>query len=66
MHSTHLSFEFQGGYKALDLLTQHGAPQAQAEAVAEAIIRHQDVGETGMISQLGFLIQVGRRLAGLV
>ncbi|KAL1306729.1 hypothetical protein AAFC00_005394 [Neodothiora populina] len=58
MRSTHLSFEFQGGYKALDLLSQNGSPQAQAEAVAEAIIRHQDCGETGMIAQLGFLIQI--------
>lgn len=58
MHNTHLSFEFQGGYKALDLLTQNGSPQAQAEAVAEAIIRHQDCGETGMVSQLVFLIQI--------
>lgn len=58
MHSTYLSFEFQGGYKALDLLKQQGSPQAQFEAVAEAIIRHQDCGESGMIAQLGFLIQI--------
>lgn len=50
---TQLSFEFQGGMQALQLLTQHGASQSQAEAVAEAIIRHQDLGETGNQTTVG-------------
>ncbi|KAI5367749.1 Putative HD/PDEase domain, cyanamide hydratase [Septoria linicola] len=57
-HSTHLSFEFQGGFIALQQLQSFGAPQAQAESVCEAIIRHQDPGETGTISQMGQLIQL--------
>lgn len=50
---TQMSFEFLGGYTALDLLKQHNAPQSQAEAVAEAIIRHQDLGETGNQTTVG-------------
>lgn len=54
-----MSFEFYGGMLALDLLgKQLGAPQSQAEAVAETIIRHQDLGETGNITFLGQLIQL--------
>lgn len=56
--STHMSFEFQGGFLALQQLQELGAPKAQAESVCEAIIRHQDPGETGMISRLGQLIQI--------
>ena len=53
-----LSFEFYGGLLALNLLQQDlGAPKAQAESVAEAIIRHQDLGESGKITTLGLLIQ---------
>jgi cyanamide hydratase len=57
--STHLSFEFWGGIYALNLL-QHSlnAPQSQSEAVAEAIIRHQDIRTTGKITFLGQLIQL--------
>jgi len=55
--STHLSFEFKGAIIALHLLTALHAPQAQAEAVCETIIRHQDVaGETGMVAALTALI----------
>jgi cyanamide hydratase len=38
--------------------SQLGAPQSQAEAVTEAIIRHQDLGTTGKITFLGQLIQL--------
>ena len=34
------------------------APTAQAEAVTEAIIRHQDIGTTGKITSLGQLLQL--------
>ena len=50
--STRLSFEFQGGYISLDLLKSLGADVAQAEAVCETIIRHQDLGDTGNITTL--------------
>ena len=58
MHSTLLSFEFQGGMLAHSLLTSLGAPVAQAEAICEAIIRHQDLGDTGTITTLGALVQL--------
>ncbi|ROW09778.1 hypothetical protein VMCG_02164 [Cytospora schulzeri] len=59
LRSTHLSFEFYGGILALDLVgNQLGAPRSQAEAVAEAIFRHQDLGTTGKITFLGQLIQL--------
>ncbi|KAL6703664.1 hypothetical protein ACN47E_009438 [Coniothyrium glycines] len=56
--STHMSFEFQGGFIALQQLQSFGAPQAQAESVAEAIIRHQDPGKSGTISRMGQLVQL--------
>jgi hypothetical protein len=53
-----MSFDFQGGFIALAKLQEFGAAKIQAESVAEAIIRHQDPGETGTISAMGQLIQV--------
>lgn len=56
---TLMSFEFYGGFIALDLLhKQHKAPIEQAESVAEVIIRHQDIGNVGTITTLGLLIQL--------
>jgi cyanamide hydratase len=57
-NATHMSFEFHGGFMALQDLQRFGAPQAQAESVSEAIIRHQDPGETGMITRMGQLVQI--------
>lgn len=54
--STNLSFEFYGGYLALDFLKAHQADIAQAESVCETIIRHQDLGDTGMVSTLTAII----------
>jgi cyanamide hydratase len=54
--STYLSFEFAGGYIALNLLKALQAEIAQAEAVCETIIRHQDLGETGMVSTLTAIV----------
>ncbi|KAF4901403.1 Cyanamide hydratase [Colletotrichum fructicola] len=45
--TTHMSFDIYGGIKALDALKNHGATTDQAEAVCEAIIRHQDMGVDG-------------------
>ncbi|KAK3938249.1 hypothetical protein QBC46DRAFT_441276 [Diplogelasinospora grovesii] len=59
LNATRLSFEFYGGYLSLDLLNkQLGADRSQAEAVCEAIIRHQDIGTVGKITFLGQLIQL--------
>ena len=57
-HGAFMSFEFYGGYLALDQLKQFDCPKGQAESVAEAIIRHQDPVETGTISTIGLLIQL--------
>lgn len=77
--ATRLSFEFLGGYLALELLqkrnnqqnesenqTNRGedggeedvAPRDQAESVAEAIIRHQDLCTVGKITAVGQLLQL--------
>jgi cyanamide hydratase len=56
--ATHMSFEFYGGFMALQELQGFGAPKAQAESVSEAIIRHQDPGETGTITRMGQLVQI--------
>ncbi|KAK3323974.1 hypothetical protein B0T19DRAFT_218908 [Cercophora scortea] len=58
LRATQLSFEFYGGLLARDLLLQHSQSQSQAEAVCEAIIRHQDLGTVGTITLLGQLIQL--------
>ncbi|KAK9234980.1 hypothetical protein V1525DRAFT_411355, partial [Lipomyces kononenkoae] len=65
---TRLSFEFYGGLLALDVLQKPDAgaglspeavaPREQAESVAEAIIRHQDLCEVGKITALGQLLQL--------
>lgn len=73
--STKLSYEFWAGYHALDVLQHasaigpHGsdeegsiASREQAESVAEAIIRHQDVQDKGRISLLTRLIHMGTLL----
>ncbi|THV64882.1 cyanamide hydratase [Aureobasidium pullulans] len=57
-HGTLMSFEFYGGYLAMDQLKQFNSPAGQAESVAEAIIRHQDPVETGTITTVGLLIQL--------
>ncbi|KAI1484542.1 hypothetical protein F5X96DRAFT_663810 [Biscogniauxia mediterranea] len=58
LRATLLSFEFYGGILALNLVRESGAPAAQAEAVAEAIIRHQDLGTVGTITFLGQVVQL--------
>ena len=51
-----MSFEFYGALKSLSVLQESGAPKDQAEAVAEAIIRHQDFGTEGNITFLAQII----------
>lgn len=53
-----MSFEYYGAFKAIGFLRDNGASKDQAEAVGEAIIRHADLGETGMLTSLGMLIQL--------
>ncbi|KAL8995321.1 MAG: hypothetical protein Q9169_004925 [Polycauliona sp. 2 TL-2023] len=57
--ATRMSFEYYGGILALDLLSKKlNAPIEQAESVAEAVFRHQDIGETGTITTIGQLLQL--------
>jgi cyanamide hydratase len=59
LRATLMSFEFYGGLLAHDLLyKENSAPKEQADSVAEAIIRHQDIGESGKITTIGQLIQL--------
>ncbi|KAJ5175967.1 urea hydro-lyase/cyanamide hydratase [Penicillium canariense] len=64
LNATKMSFEFYGGFLALDVLQHQGdsknatAPKDQAESVAEAIIRHQDLCQKGKITAVGQLLQL--------
>ncbi|KAL1985172.1 hypothetical protein VTN96DRAFT_8194 [Rasamsonia emersonii] len=64
VQKTRLSFEFYGGFLALDVLQDAAAspdaiaPREQAESIAEAIIRHQDLCEVGAITAVGQLLQL--------
>ncbi|KAJ5922290.1 hypothetical protein N7516_009993 [Penicillium verrucosum] len=56
--ATRMSFDIYGGIKALSILKDFGATADQAEAAAEAIIRHEDMGVDGTITFIGQLIQL--------
>ncbi|RAL06905.1 putative cyanamide hydratase [Aspergillus homomorphus CBS 101889] len=56
--ATRMSFDLYGGIKALQVLKDFGSTTDQAEAVAEGIIRHQDMGVDGTITFFGQLIQL--------
>ncbi|KAJ5822640.1 cyanamide hydratase [Penicillium robsamsonii] len=56
--ATRMSFDIYGGIKALYVLKDFGATTDQAEAAAEAIIRHEDMGVDGTITYIGQLIQL--------
>lgn len=56
--ATNMSFDIYGGIKALSILKDFGATTDQAEAAAEAIIRHEDMGVDGTITYFGQLIQL--------
>lgn len=64
MDSTRLSYEFWAGIFALDFLQkgEQAATKDQAESVAEAIIRHQDVQPVGNVTLLTTLIHLGTLL----
>lgn len=59
MKATKMSFEFYGGLISRDLILKHtDGDQDYAEAVAEAVIRHQDLGDSGYITTLGLILQI--------
>jgi cyanamide hydratase len=58
LKTTKMSFDFKGAFIAAEWLRKGSAAEDLADAVAEAIIRHQDIGTTGEITVLGGIIQV--------
>jgi cyanamide hydratase len=82
--ATRLSFEFLGGFLALEVLQKKNhnnqnetedrmdggeedvAPRDQAESVAEAIIRHQDLCTVGKITAVGQLLQLATIFGRLI
>ncbi|KAL1744302.1 hypothetical protein HDZ31DRAFT_74318 [Schizophyllum fasciatum] len=59
LRTTRLSFEFAGAILARERLLAHGAPAEQADSVAEAVIRHQDIFVAGgNITTLGQVLQL--------
>jgi cyanamide hydratase len=62
LRATKLSFEYYGGFIAIDLITKNGGSQDLAESVAEAVIRHQDFIEDGNITTVGQVIQLSTTL----
>ncbi|KAF2396597.1 cyanamide hydratase, partial [Trichodelitschia bisporula] len=58
LRATKMSFEWWGALEGLRELRDVGAEKDQAEGVFEAIVRHQDLGETGNITALGAVLQV--------
>lgn len=63
LSETKLSFEFYGGYISRELiLRETGGDTDYADAVAEAIIRHQELTTTGFITTLGLILQIATTL----
>lgn len=58
MQATKMSFEFYGGLLAREIVLEETTNIDYADAVAEAIFRHQDLGDSGYITRLGLIIQV--------
>ncbi|EGW33518.1 uncharacterized protein SPAPADRAFT_60862 [Spathaspora passalidarum NRRL Y-27907] len=58
MHATKLSFESYGGIISRELVLSANGNKDYADAVCEAIIRHQDLGESGYITTLGLILQI--------
>ncbi|KEQ88350.1 cyanamide hydratase [Aureobasidium pullulans EXF-150] len=56
--STRMSFDIHGDIKAMEILRDLGSTKNQAEAVAEAIIHHEDMGVDGTTIFMGQLIQL--------
>ncbi|ODV77118.1 cyanamide hydratase [Suhomyces tanzawaensis NRRL Y-17324] len=58
MNATKMSFETYGGIISRDLVLKETGDKDYADAVAEAIVRHQDLGESGFITTLGLILQI--------
>ncbi|PVH16913.1 uncharacterized protein CXQ87_004471 [Candidozyma duobushaemuli] len=53
-----MSFEFYGGFIAKEFIEEEAKDKTFAEAVCEAVIRHQDIGDSGNITTLGLILQI--------
>ena len=62
LRATKMSFEYYGGFLAYDVITKNGGSQDLAESVTEAIIRHQDFIEDGMLTAVGQALQLATKL----
>ena len=63
MGASKMSFEYYGGILSRELIIDAtGGNQDYADAVTEAIIRHQDLTETGYITTLGLILQIATTL----
>ncbi|CAI4971208.1 CFC_HP_G0078660.mRNA.1.CDS.1 [Saccharomyces cerevisiae] len=63
MRATKMSFEYYGGILSRELVfNATGGNQDYADAVTEAIIRHQDLTGTGYITTLGLILQIATTL----
>lgn len=59
LHATKMSFEFYGALIARDLVFKHSNGNKEfADAVFEAIARHQDLRTVGNITTLGLILQL--------
>ncbi|KAK9390427.1 hypothetical protein V1515DRAFT_576944 [Lipomyces mesembrius] len=58
LYATRMSFDFYGAFLAREFLLNRSVPQDEADAVAEAILRHQDVEVNGTITFIGLIIQL--------
>lgn len=58
MKATKMSFEYYGALKAREIILQETKDSDYADAVTEAIIRHQDLNDKGFITQLGLILQI--------
>jgi cyanamide hydratase len=56
--TTRMSYDIYSGIKAREFLKCLGSAHDQADAVAEAIIRHKDMGDNGTITLMGQMIQL--------
>jgi cyanamide hydratase len=56
--TTKMSFDFYGALVGMRFLEGVGAEKDMVHAVGEAVIRHQDLGETGTITVVGACVQL--------
>ncbi|PSS35563.1 hypothetical protein EW026_g6338 [Hermanssonia centrifuga] len=59
LSTTKMSFEFKGGIVAREFILEHGGEEDLADAICEAVIRHQDIFvKGGNITAIGQVLQL--------